>query len=303
MTGIDLFAGLGGFSQGAAEAGVQVLYAVNHWDVAVQTHQLNHPEAIHERENIHVVDWTKVPSHDLLMASPACTGHTPARGKDKPHHDAARGTAWGVINAAEIHQPEFILVENVQQYASTWKLFPAWAAALNALGYTLAPHVLDAADFGVPQHRVRLFILATKSQWPLHLNLPTLPHQPVSSVIDWDKGTWTPINKPGRAARTLERINQGRKTHGERFSISYYGATQGGRSLERPIGTITTRDRHALIDGPRMRMLTVEETRRIMGFPDTYHLPASHKHAMQGLGNAVVPPVATAFIQALRAQA
>ena len=303
MTGIDLFAGLGGFSAGAAAAGVNVLYAVNHWDVAVRTHELNHPSAIHERENIHVVDWTKVPTHDLLMASPACTGHTPARGKDKPHHDAARGTAWGVINAAEIHEPEFILVENVTAYAKNWRLFPAWSAALNALGYTLSPHVLDSADFGVPQHRVRLFILATKSEWPLQLDLPRAPHQPVSTAIDWESGNWSPINKPGRAKRTLERIAEGRKVHGDRFTVRFYGATKGGRSIDRPIGTITTRDRHALIDGDRMRMLTIEETRRIMGFPNDYHLPPPHRDAMTGLGNAVVPPVATAVIQALRAQA
>lgn len=302
MTAIDLFAGMGGFTSGAEAAGVRVLYAVDYWELAVEIHAANHPDTLHEREDIHVVDWTAVPAHDLMLASPACTGHTPARGKERPSHDAARGTAWGVINAAEVHTPDFIVVENVPAFAS-WSLFPAWTAALNALGYTLAPHILDAADFGVPQHRVRLFIVATRSTWPLQLTLPTQPHVPVRSVIDWDAGRWTPIDKPGRAARTLERIREGRAEHGDQFTIAFYGATRGGRSLDRPIGTITTRDRHAIINGDKMRMLTIEETRRVMGFPNNYQLPSSHKDAMTGLGNAVVPPVATAVINALRAQA
>lgn len=302
MTGIDLFAGMGGFTSGAEAAGVRVLYAVNHWELAVEIHAANHPDTLHERENIHVVDWTAVPAHDLMLASPACTGHTPARGKERPSHDAARGTAWGVINAAEVHTPDFIVVENVPAFAN-WSLFPAWTAALNALGYTLAPHILDAADFGVPQHRVRLFIVATRSAWPLQLTLPTQPHVPVRSVIDWDAGRWTPIDKPGRAARTLERIREGRAEHGDRFWISFYGNSKGGRSLDRPIGTLTTRDRHALIDGDHMRMLTVPEQARIMGFPADYILPERTADAAMGIGNAVVPPVATALINALRAQA
>lgn len=64
--------------------------------------------------------------------------------------------------------------------------------------------------------------------------------------------------------------------------------------------TITTRDRWALVDGDRMRMLTKEESRAAMGFPDTYRLPGNHKEAMHMLGNAVVPPVARDVINALR---
>lgn len=73
-----------------------------------------------------------------------------------------------------------------------------------------------------------------------------------------------------------------------------------GRSLSRPLGTITTRDRWAVIDGDRMRMVSVEECRRGMGFPDSYQLPTRQKDAMHMLGNAVVPIVARDVINALR---
>ena len=62
-----------------------------------------------------------------------------------------------------------------------------------------------------------------------------------------------------------------------------------GRSLDRPIGTITTRARWAVVDHDRMRMLTVRENRVAMGFPDHYLLPDSGTLAIHQLGNAVPP--------------
>lgn len=155
MRAIDLFSGLGGFSEGARKAGVEVLWAANHWPSAVEIHAANHPTTSHACQDLHQADWTQVPAHDLLLASPACQGHSRARGRERPHHDATRSTAWAVVSAAEMHRPPFLVIENVPEFAE-WTLFPAWTAALNALGYTLAPHIIDAADHGVPQHRVRL---------------------------------------------------------------------------------------------------------------------------------------------------
>jgi DNA (cytosine-5)-methyltransferase 1 len=67
----------------------------------------------------------------------------------------------------------------------------------------------------------------------------------------------------------------------------------------RPLGTISTRDRWAVIDGDRMRMLTTDECRAAMGFPAGYRLPAAHAQAVHMLGNAVCPPVATDIIRAM----
>lgn len=69
-TAIDLFAGLGGWSTGASMAGVQVLWAANHWPEAVQWHANNHPDTQHVCQDLHQADWTQVPAHDLLLASP-----------------------------------------------------------------------------------------------------------------------------------------------------------------------------------------------------------------------------------------
>lgn len=299
MRAIDLFAGLGGFSEGAEQAGCRVVWAANHWPAAVQVHANNHPETEHVCQDLQQADWTQVPAHDLLLASPACQGHTRARGRERPHHDATRATAWAVVSALECHRPAFGLIENVPEF-TRWVLFPAWCAAITALGYAIAPHLVDAADHGVPQHRRRVLIVLSRSQYPMELELPRRPHVPAASIIDFDAGRWAQVDRAGRSAATLERIHAGRRQHGDRFLTAFYGKERGGRSLQRPIGTITTRDRWAVIDGDRMRMLSVPEARRAMGFRSSYQLPERQRDAMHMLGNAVCPPMVRDCVNALR---
>jgi DNA (cytosine-5)-methyltransferase 1 len=204
-----------------------------------------------------------------------------------------------VVSALECHQPDAAIVENVPRFTA-WKLYPAWCSALQALGYAVAPHIVDVADLGVPQHRERVFIALTRSQYPIQLQLPQREHVPAATILDFAAGKWSPIERKGRAAATLARIGRGREQHGARFLSAFYGATKGGRSLSRPIGTITTRDRWAVIDGDRMRMLSVDEARKAMTFPPHYRLPANGREAMHMLGNAVPPAAACDVICALK---
>lgn len=304
MDAIDLFAGFGGFSTGAAAAGARVLWAANHWPEAVYWHRQNHPETEHVCQDLHQANWAQVPAHDLLLASPCCQGHSKARGKksNNPEHDSSRSTAWAVVSAAEYHRPAVVLVENVPEFLQ-WSLYPAWEHAMRALGYSLAPHIVDAADLGVPQHRVRLFLVATKSKSPVQLRLPKLPHVPAKSFIDWDGGDWTQIRKPGRAKATLARCFRGwRDLKTGRFLIPYYGSGSGltGRCPNRPIGTITTLDRWAVVKGNQMRMLTLNEVMAAMTFPAEMKRPATRRLAIHLAGNAVPPICAQRLVTAIK---
>ncbi|MFQ2895830.1 DNA cytosine methyltransferase [Aeromonas caviae] len=301
-----MFSGLGGWSTGAVAAGCRVLWASNHWKPTVYWHQVNHPETQHACQDLRQADWSQVPSHDLMLASPCCQGHSKARGKanGNPQHDDSRATAWAVVDAMDYHRPYAALVENVPEFRE-WALYPAWCAAIKALGYSIAPHVVNCADLGVPQERMRLVLVCTRSAHPLTLDLPEVEHVPASTFIDFNAGKWSPVNKPGRAVATLKRVANGRAAFGERFVMPYYGSGSGltGRSLARPIGTITTRDRWAVVDGDHMRMLTVDETALAMSFPLTTKRPAVKKLAVHMLGNAVPPLAGQRFIEALRAAA
>lgn len=145
MIAADLFAGLGGWSTGAEQAGASVVWAANHWDVAVAYHRQNHPRTKTDCCDLRVVDWTRVPRCDLLLASPSCVGHSQARGVERPHHDAHRATAWVVVEALEQLRPDWFAVENVVAMRR-WPLYPVWRLALTTLGYCAEEHVLDAAD-------------------------------------------------------------------------------------------------------------------------------------------------------------
>lgn len=298
---VDLFAGLGGLTEGAQQGGARVLWAANHWQLAVRWHAANHPDVAHACQDLHQTDWRDVPRHDLTLAAPECQGHTPARGRDQPRHDTARSTAWAVVSCIEACRPEFALVENVEGFAR-WVLYPAWRTAISALGYSVAEHVVDAADLGVPQNRVRLFLVLARSIAPLRLTLPKLDHAGIGDVIRWDEFAWSSIKRPGRAKATLARVANGRRAFGDRFVMPYYGKGSGltGRSLTRPLGTVTTRDRWAVVDGDRMRMLQPPEYAAAMGFPRTYRLPPARTDAIFLLGNAVCPPVVKALVEAIR---
>ncbi len=303
MKGVDIFAGGGGFTTGAEAAGVEIVWAANHSPLAVNCHAANYPGAVHVCQDLHLADFTLLPRHDVLLAAPCCHGHTPARGRDRPQHDKSRATAWAVVSCVEVNRPAVVVVENVPHFLQ-WKLYPAWLQAMKSLGYAYAPLVIDAADHGVPQHRVRYFGLFTRSRKPLQLDLERQAHVAVSGAIQWDRHHWSKIERPGRAAATLERVAAGRAKFGDRFIMPYYGSGSGrtGRSILRPLGTITTRDRWGLVDGNRMRMLQLDELKPIMGFPSGYSLPGTRRQGIHLLGDAVCPPVARDLLLAIKQQ-
>ncbi|KPB90313.1 C-5 cytosine-specific DNA methylase family protein [Pseudomonas syringae pv. maculicola] len=195
-----------------------------------------------------------------------------------------------MVSAAEYHSPEVVLVENVEEFTD-WALYPAWSQAMAALGYMIAPHVVDCADLGVPQHRVRLFLVCTRSKAPLNLQLHQRQHVPASSFIDFDSGKWSPIVKPSRAESTLTRVKNGRQRFGERFIMPYYRSGSGltGSCIERPIGTITKLDRWALVRGNEMRMLSADEGLAGMSFDADTKRPASHRLTMHMAGTSTNP--------------
>jgi DNA (cytosine-5)-methyltransferase 1 len=295
MRAIDLFAGAGGFTLGAQRAGADVLWAANHWPEAVQAHATNHPNTIHSCQDLRQADFTNIPDHDILMASPACQGHARARGQERPHHDALRSTAWAVIAAVEAKHPTHVLVENVPEFTS-WALYPVWRQALTTYGYHVTEHVLNASDFGVPQQRKRVFVLASKHKHeiaPPRNNIPTI----LQDVVDFNVGRWSPIDQ--KVPATRDQARRAQEKHGSRCAIVYNGSRNAGRPLNQPAPTITTVDRIALLDDTRMRMLTIDECKRIMGFPETYQLARRKKDSLKLLGNAVCPPVAEHIIRQL----
>lgn len=297
MKAVDLFAGFGGFTLGAEMAGVEVVWAANHWALAVQTHAANHPDVEHVCQDLRQADWTALPQDvDLVLAGPACQGHSEAsQPKRRPYHDAMRATAWAVIDCVEVVRPRAVVVENVPAFRR-WELYPLWVEALRRLGYGVEEHVLLASRHGVPQRRERLFVAGVRGKAP-RLKFRSKPEVPFGPCIDWSAGGWRPVSSamPG----TKIRIAKGRANHGRRF-LSQHVTGHPGVPLSEPIRTITTKEMWVLVDGDRYRRLTERELARGMSFPDSFTWPAAPRWAvLRGLGNAIPPLLARDVVSAV----
>lgn len=167
LTAIDLFAGGGGLTVGLKRAGFNVVSAVEKEKHACATYRANHPEVRLLENDITEVsgdDLKKLSEHgviDLLAGCPPCQGYTSL---NKEGDDDPRNKLIFEISrlAAEI-MPRAIMMENVPGLTTKGKdLYEDLKSDLKDLGYKLdnSSEVLQAADYGVPQERRRLVILA-----------------------------------------------------------------------------------------------------------------------------------------------
>ena len=309
---LDLFCGAGGSSWGAREAGVEIVAAFDLWPLAGEAHLVNFPESdfINSRlEELNVAELTKKYSEiDLILASPECTNHSPAKG-NKPRCEKSKDTAFQVVRFAAAFKPRWLVIENVVNMRK-WSRYAEFKSALEKLGYHLCEQVLNSAHFGVPQSRRRLFLVADKQQMPLKVMPRKTEPKKVAEIVDLNGVyRWTPLRRPNRAKATLERAERGFAALGETkpFLIVYYGSDGGGgwQRLNRPLRTITTVDRFALVkpdpeNGHVMRMLQVPELQAAMGMPVKMKLEAgTRRDRIKMIGNAVCPPVMQKVIEGL----
>lgn len=312
IRGCDIFSGAGGSSAGARAAGVEMAAGIDMCAMASGTFAANFPDALAVTSRLEDVSPDSIKKKtgdiDILLASPECTSHTCAKG-GAPRDEASRATAMLAIEYARALRPRWLVLENVI-HMRPWSRYGELKHCLRDLGYHLHEHVLDAADFGVPQRRRRLFIVGDRKRQP-NPNVRKRPgrRKSAGSVLD-PAGTWktSALFHERRAAATLERAERGFQALGQdaSFLLVYYGndGAGGWQPLNRPLRTITTLDRFALIrhDGrePRMRMLQVPELKRAMGFDEDFKLPVgTRRDRIRLLGNGVCPPVMTAAVKSL----
>lgn len=205
---IDNFAGGGGASLGIERAlGRAVDVAINHSRDAVAMHQANHPATLHHCEDV----WHAKPAEiaagrpvGLCWFSPDCRHFSNAKG-GKPVQKKIRGLAWVVVRWAKRVQPRVIMLENVREFLTWGPLgpddrpcpirkgvtFKRWVGQLRSLGYAVEWKILNAADFGAPTNRKRLFLVARRDGEPIVWPEPThgpgrgKPHRAAAECIDW----------------------------------------------------------------------------------------------------------------------
>lgn len=222
VTVTDQFCGAGGSSIGVVQSGAELRMALNHWRLAIETHNTNFPQADHDCTDISACDPRRYPSTDVLITSPECTNHSLAKGVERlrqaglfdtqgpnPAAERSRATMWDVPRFAEYHRYKVIVVENVVD-ARHWLLFDAWLHAMNLLGYDNKALYLNSMHFGVPQSRDRMYIVF----WLRGNRAPDLDFRPpafcdrcattVAAVQSWKKNG-VPWGRYGRSGQYAYR--------------------------------------------------------------------------------------------------
>jgi len=289
-----------------------VVAAVDAWPLAGATYSTNFPSTVFFRAKCESLSPQRVARDvgriDILIASPECTSHTCAKGNADRSEDSRR-TAYQVTRFARVMKPRWIVIENVVHMRS-WSKYRAWLRRLESFGYRCRAQVLDAADFGVPQSRRRLFVICDRKKDPPEIAPPRKTRLRTAATIlaSPEAYKFTPLRQPRRATRTLKSAYRAFSAIGKnsRFLIVYYG-TDGGGGWQRllvPLRTVTTLDRFALVrptrNGHEMRMLQVPELKRAMGFPPSFKLnQGTRRDRIKMLGNGVCPPVMRAIIATL----
>jgi DNA (cytosine-5)-methyltransferase 1 len=222
ITFTDIFCGAGGSSIGLAAAGFELKLAANHWPRAIETHAKNFRDAEHLCADVSNYDMRRLPTTDVLWASPICTEISPAGGRRRTGaqldllaqgpvaqagFERTRATFMDVIRATEVHRYKAVLVENVVEVATDWELFDWWVGGMKILGYNVqftsvsSAHVGDETNPHAPQWRDRLYMTFTREG----IRLPDMTPRPlawcyecgelVQAVQSWRKNRGRKIGK------------------------------------------------------------------------------------------------------------
>lgn len=309
---IDLFCGAGGSSYGARMAGARIIAGFDIWEPAQYTFRSNFNTAKVYGDDIRKAKPRNLKREfgevDLILASPECTNHSIAKGAKERDVESKR-TAFQVTRFARVFRPKFIVIENVVQMGY-WEEQPKLLSELLALNYDVKAVKLNAKNFGVPQSRNRLFLICSNRNQVNGIANRREEQRFAHSIIDWtDQYQFTPLYKKNRAEATLERADRAinKVGHKEPFLLVYYGTDKGGgwQSLDRPLRTITTLDRFALVKptpkGHIMRMLQPEELKAAMGYEKSFNFASNttRRDKIKLMGNGVCPPVMEAIISDL----
>lgn len=183
----DLFSGAGGLSLGLTDAGIEVVFGVDHYDYAVETHASHFPGMsvnwdLSTQENVERVAALMVECGiEVLAGGPPCQPfskagrsgirHLVEKGERDPH-DARRDLWRAYLEVVMLARPRAVIMENVPDMALDNEMFilRSMIEELEQIGYSVEERVVDAWRYGVPQFRQRLILVALrddlKFEWP-----------------------------------------------------------------------------------------------------------------------------------------
>lgn len=317
---IDLFSGCGGLTLGLKRAGFRVVGAVEIDPLAVETYKANHKRIVVWPQDITTLTVASVMRRlklrrgqlDLLAGCPPCEGFSALRTLNgyRRIRDRRNDLVFEFLRFVRVLQPRVVMMENVPGLAKN-RRFSFFRKELARIGYTYEYRVLNAADYGVPQRRRRLIILASRIG-PVSFARPTLRRHTVWSAIGSLPRPWKSRDilhniKEVRSRRIRSLIKQVPKNGGSRgdlsskFRLACHRRCDGFKDI---YGRLAWNDVAPTITGGcfnpskgrflhpgQDRTLTLREAAMLQSFPRTYFFSLSRGKASAAslIGNALPP--------------
>ena len=303
MQSIEFCAGAGGQALGLEQAGFRHTALVEIEQDFAKTLTFNRPGWNVFAEDMNEFDGRPYKGVDLFAAGLPCPPFSIA-GKQLGSLDE-RNLFPAALRLIDEIQPKAVMIENVRGFLSA--VFEDYRASLKAqlskLGYHTEWRLLNASDFGVPQLRPRVVIVALKKNLSDVFDWPTaLPHNPptVGETLRDLMGAngWLGTNSwVERANEIAPTIVGGSKKHG--------GPDLGPTRARAAWATLGVEGRSLAEAAPErdfvgMPRLTVRMVARLQGFPDQWQFNGRKTTAYRQVGNAFPPPVARAVAHNLR---
>lgn len=331
---IDLFCGAGGFSLGFANAGITTVLGVDNHVPSIKSFQQNHPHAsvilgdIRQAPDKMILDATGNGRIDLIAAGVPCQGFS-LNNRKRWDQDKRNFLFREFIRIVRLVKPSIVLLENVSglQSAANGEFKAAIASAIEEQEYRVSFKMLNAADYGVPQKRARVFFLGVRDgvtpRWPrpTHGERVQKPHVgvweaigdlpeigPGESADHYDKEPFTDYQRLMRKGAD-KLLNHVAPKHPKSVSDKI-GSVNPGEPIyprfkqrirlhpDRPSPTQVSggiRPQYQFGHPTMPRGLTVRERCRIQSFPDTYELFGGVVMGRVQTGQAVPPLLSEAI--------
>jgi DNA (cytosine-5)-methyltransferase 1 len=257
MRYIDLFCGMGSFHHSFSQKGWECVLACDINKNARKTYTINYGKV--PLSDIRQIDPSSIPSFDILCAGFPCQPFSKA-GKQKGFEDDRGNLFFDILKFIKHHSPKYIVLENVKSLKTHDKgnTFTTIVDHLESCGYAVEHNILTCSDYGIPQMRKRLFIIATLA--PVAFFSDGFHKQPMTSLS---------------------------KLLGQNFQKDIaYTLRCGGRHS--PINCKHNWDGYWIGDkDPKQYRLSVRDGLKLQGFPDDFKFECTNTAKWKMLGNTI----------------
>lgn len=317
FTFIDLFAGIGGFRLALQGLGGRCVYSSEWNKEAKKVYSVNYGDIPYGDITLPETKLYIPRRYDILTAGFPCQPFS-ISGKMKGFEDTRGTLIYDVFEIIDKTLPPVVLLENVKHLRDhdKGKTLQVIVHSLKELGYLVSWKILNASNFGVPQNRERIIIVATKEREFSFDVVHEYPHKvSLKDFLD-KKADFEYLQDPYTLIEDPTKQKSGLIFAGYRNKkIRQKGVRKGTEHLSRvhkqpnriyssagihpALPSQEVSGRFWILDEGRVRKLTINECYRIMGFPDNFIKSLSLSESYRQIGNSVCVPMVSAIMQAI----